>query len=91
MTLTEFLAMPKGMNFQEYEQLLKEKQKLEKQIAKANSVICDEEDSLGVLADEVGSELYNKHFANKQKAESKREKAQIKLNKIIERMSGGQQ
>lgn len=89
MTLTDFLSIPKGMNMATYEQLLKDKQKLEKQIAKANSIIYDEEDSLEILADEVGSERYNRHLADKQKAENKRAKAQSKLDKVIVKLNGG--
>jgi hypothetical protein len=89
MTLTDFLSMPKGMDMITYEQLLKDRKRLEKQIAKANSVIYDEEDSLEILADEVGSERYNKHLESKQKAEDKRIKAQSKLSKVVEKLYGG--
>lgn len=65
MTLEEMLAMPKGMKFEEYESLLKDKQRLERQIRKASDIIFAENDSLEVLADEIGSERYNKHLANK--------------------------
>lgn len=87
MTITEALNIPVGMTFDEYEKLLKEKQKLEKQIAKASNDIDFENDCLEVLADEKGSERYNKHLQNKQKAEIKREKTQAKLKTIIERIS----
>ena len=86
MTIAEALSIPKGMNFEEYEKLLKDKQKLEKQIAKASDTIQSEIDSLEVLSDEVGSERYNKHLQSKQKAEAKREKAQAKLQAIMERI-----
>ena len=86
MTITEALSIPKGMNFEEYEKLLNDKQKLEKQIAKASMEIDFEIDSLEVLSDEVGSERYNKHLQNKQKSEAKREKAQAKLQTIKERI-----
>ena len=86
MTIEEALSIPKGMDFEEYEKLLNDKQKLEKQIAKASMEIDFEIDSLEVLSDEVGSERYNKHLQNKQKVESKREKAQAKLQTIIERI-----
>lgn len=86
MTLAEALSIPKGMNFEEYEKLLKDKQKLQKQIAKASDTIQSEVDSLEVLADEVGSERYNKHLQSKQKAEAKKEKAQAKLQAIMERI-----
>lgn len=87
MTLVEMLAMPKGMNPIEYEKLLKDKQKLERQIRKASNTIFDEEESLDILADEVGSERYNKHLENKQKAEVKREKARAKLEQIENKLS----
>ena len=86
MTIAEALSIPKGMDFEEYEKLLKDKQKLEKQIAKASMDIDFEVDSLEVLSDEVGSERYNKHLQSKQKAEAKREKAQAKLQAIMERI-----
>ena len=86
MTITEALSIPQGMNFEEYEKLLNDKQKLEKQIAKESMEIDFEIDSLEVLSDEVGSERYNKHLQNKQKVEIKREKAQAKLQTIKERI-----
>ena len=84
MTIAEVLSIPKGMDFEEYGKLLNDKQKLEKQIAKASDTIQSEVDSLEVLSDEVGSERYNKHLQSKQKAEAKREKAQVKLQTIME-------
>ena len=84
MTLEEALSIPKGMDFKEYEKLLNDKQKLEKQISKASADIDFEIDSLEVLSDEIGSDRYNKHLQNKQKVEAKREKAQAKLNAIKE-------
>ena len=86
MTIAEMLNIPKGMNFEEYEKLLKDKQKLEKQIAKTSKEIDFEIDSLEVLSDEMGSERYNKHLQSKQKLETKREKAQIILKTIAERI-----
>lgn len=87
MTLEELLAMPVGIDLNEYQNLLKEKKRLEKQITKASNDIYREEDSLEILADEIGSERYNKHLAMKQKAEIKREKAQAKLKLLIEKLS----
>lgn len=84
MTIEEALSIPKGMNFEEYEKLLNDRQKLEKQIAKASDTIQSEVDSLEVLSDEIGSERYNKHLQIKQKAEAKRKKAQAKLQAIME-------
>ena len=82
MTLTELLAMPKGMSLEEYEFLIKKKNRLERQITKASNDIYDAEDSLEVLADEVGSDRYNKCLLKKQKAEAKRDKAQRELNQL---------
>lgn len=86
LTFEEFLAIPKNMSFEEYEKLLDNKRKLEKQITKASNDIYSEEDSLEILADEIGSERYNRHLENKLKAEVKREKAQKKLRLIMERL-----
>lgn len=86
LTLVEFLAMLVGMSFEEYEKLLDSKRRLEKQITKASNDIYTEEDSLEILADEIGSERYNRHLVNKQRAETKRERAQKKLRLIIERL-----
>ena len=87
MTIAEALSIPKGMNFEEYEKLLNDKQKLEKQIVKASKDIDFEVDSLEVLSDEAGSERYNKHLQNKQKLEAKREKLQNKLKEIIKQIN----
>ena len=86
LTFAEFLAIPKDMDFKEYEKLLDDKRKLEKQITRVSAVIDSEEDSLEVLADEIGSERYNRHLQNKQKAEANRERAQKKLKLIKERL-----
>lgn len=86
MTLEEALNIPMGMDFQEYEKLLKDKKRLERQIRKASDDIDTELDSLEVLSDEVGSELYNKHLLKKQYAEAKKEKALSELKVIIERI-----
>ena len=82
MNLSEFMNIPVGMSIKEYESLLEERNKLEKQIRKASNKIYDEEDSLQVLADEVGSDRYNKHLENKQKWETKRDKALNRFNQI---------
>lgn len=82
MTLGEALLIPKGMTFEEYEKLLKDKRRLEKQISKAGEEMYCEIDCLDTLSDEEGSERYNKHLQAKLKAESKMEKALCKLNVI---------
>ena len=87
MTIAEALNIPKGMSFEEYEKLLKNKQKLEKQISNISNDIDFEIDSLEVLVDEKESERYNKHLQNKQKLEAKREKLQNKLKEIIKQIS----
>lgn len=87
MTMTEMLAMPKGMKFEEYEKLLNDKEKFQRQIRKASDTIFDEEESLDILADEVGSDRYDKHLTNKQRAEVKREKARAKLEQIEKKLN----
>lgn len=88
MTIHELLAMPKGMNIGNYEKLLAEKRKLERKIQRESSTIFNEEDSLNVLADEVGSERYNKHLENKRKAEYRRENAKARLELIVQMLNG---
>ena len=46
MTITEFLSVPKGMSIEEYECLIKKKNKLEKQISKASNDIYDAEEKI---------------------------------------------
>lgn len=86
LTFAEFLAIPKGMDFKEYDKLLNDKRKLEKRITKLSEDIDSEEDSLEILTDEIGSERYNRHLESKQKAEVNRERAQKKLKLIKERL-----
>lgn len=86
MTITEMLAMPKGMSVVEYDALLKEKKRLEKRLRKAGSVIDDENASLEVLVDEVESDRYQRHLLNKQKYEKIRDKALEKLRQLEERL-----
>ena len=86
MTLKEALSIPMGMDFIEYEKLLKDREKLEKKIKTLSNKILIEEDSLEVLADEIGSERYNKHLEAKQKAEATRNKTIIRLNEILQKL-----
>ena len=86
MTLEELFAWPKGIMFEEYEKLINEKHKLDRQIRRTSDKIFDEEDSLEVLADEVGSDRYNEHLMKKQKLEAKREKAMIRFKEIEDRL-----
>lgn len=88
MTLAEALAIPKGMKFEEYGKLIEKKNKLQKTLRNLSIKIQDAEDGMDVLKDEVGSDRYNKHLQNKQKAETKREKALAELNAIIETIGG---
>lgn len=62
MTLEQLFAMPVGMELAEYEKLLNEKARLEKKIKKARLDIDFAYDALAVLADEEGSDRYNKHL-----------------------------
>lgn len=71
MTITELMNIPTGMSIQEYEVLLNRKIKLRKQLAKTQEDIYSEEDSLEVLSDEVGTEIYIKHLKKKEQLEQK--------------------
>lgn len=79
MTLEEFLSIPNGMDFEEYDEILKKKKKIEKRLYKVSNLIYDEENSLTVLEDEIGSERYNRHLEKKQKL-------QIKQKKLLEEL-----
>lgn len=79
MTLEEFLNIPDGMDFEEYDEILKKKKKIEKRLYKVSNLIYDEENSLTVLEDEVGSERYNRHLEKKQNL-------QIKQKKLLEEL-----
>ena len=86
MTLTEFLQMPKGLTMPQYEKLLQEKKRLEKQVKKLSLSIYDEVDALDILKDEAGSERHKKHLASLQDYTKKRDKAQNKLAKVLQRL-----
>lgn len=79
MTLEEFLSIPNGMDFEEYDEILKKKKRIEKRLYKVSNLIYDEENSLTVLEDEVGSERYNRHLEKKQNL-------QIKQKKLLEEL-----
>lgn len=74
MTLEKFLIIPYGMDFVEYEEILKKKKRIEKRLYKVSEMIDGEECSLDVLSDEIGSERYSRHFEEKQKLEIKQKK-----------------
>lgn len=75
MTLEELLKMPKGMSIEEYNKLLKKQKRIKNRLTRVSNLIYDEEDSLEVLSDEVGSDLYNRHLEKKQELENE----QVKL------------
>ena len=79
MTLEEFLSIPNGMDFEEYDEILKKKKRIEKRLYKVSNLIYDEENSLTVLEDEVGSERYNRHLEKKQNL-------QIEQKKLLEEL-----
>lgn len=84
MTISEALSIPKSMNFEEYGKILEKKKKIQTSIRNLSIKIEDQECSLEVLSDEIGSERYNRHLQEKQKYESKRLKLQEELT-IIEK------
>jgi hypothetical protein len=86
MTMVEALAIPRGMSYEEYGKLLADKKRLEAKIRRFSSNIFDEEDSLEVLADEVGSERYNSHLVALQMLQGRRERAEAKLQEIEDKL-----
>lgn len=74
MTFEELLKMPKGMSIEEYTKLLKKKKRIENRLTRVSNLIYDEEDSLEVLSDEVGSDCYNRHLEKKQELETEKVK-----------------
>ena len=75
MTFEELLKMPKDMDIEEYNKLLKKQKRIKNRLTRVSNLIYDEEDSLEVLSDEVGSDLYNRHLEKKQELENE----QVKL------------
>ncbi len=71
MTFEEFLSIPNGMDFVEYEEILKKKKRIEKRLYKVSEMIEGEECSLDVLSDEVGSGGTIDILKKKQKLEVK--------------------
>ena len=90
MALSEFLSMPKGMSIEEYENLLQQEKKLSRQISSLSDKILAEDDSLDVLADEVGSERYNKHLQAKRRFEEKRTRLLNSLNEVLSSLGRSQ-
>lgn len=85
MTLTfiELLNMPKGMSIEEYTKLLKKQKRIKNRLGKVINLIYDEEDSLDVLRDEIGSDRYKRHLENKQKLENEKVKLMEKLEATL--------
>ena len=90
MTLEQLLSVPKGMNIVEYQKLLDKETKLCKQIRSVSDKILSEDDSLDVLSDEVGSNLYNKHLDLKVKYEKKRDRLVDQLDDVRRQLKGEQ-
>lgn len=76
MTMEQFLAMPEGMSFQEWWQILDKQEKKEKRIRKLAEEIQECEDALDVLLDEEGSDRWIKWQEKLEKARAKLENLQ---------------
>lgn len=74
MTFEELLNMPKGMSIEEYTKLLKKQKRIKNRLGKVSNLIYDEEDSLDILSDEIGSDRYNRHLKKKQELENEKVK-----------------
>ncbi len=60
MTLEELFAMPVGMSLEEYQEHLKQEKKKSKTLYRLSVQIQECTDALEVLADEEGSDRWNK-------------------------------
>ena len=74
--------MPKGLTMPQYEKLLQEKKRLEKQVKKYSGLVDFEADALDILKDEDGSERHKKHLKQMQNYTTEREKALKRLADI---------
>ena len=75
MTFEELLKMPKGMDIEEYNKILKKLKRIKNRLTRVSNLIYEENDSLDVLIDEIGSDRYNRHLEKKQELENE----QVKL------------
>jgi len=76
MTLAEALAIPVGMDYEEYGKLLRKRKRLAGRIRNLNNAIQDAEDALDVLDDERGSERWQKWVLRKAQFEQDLEAAE---------------
>ena len=83
MTFEEMLKMPKGMDIEEYNKLLKKQKRIKNRLTKVSNLIYEEEDSLEVLSDEIGSDRYNRHLEKKQELENEQVKLLEKLKATL--------
>ena len=83
MTLEEMLKMPKGMDIEEYNKLLKKQKSIKKRLTKVSNLIYEENDSLDVLIDEIGSNRYNRHLEKLQELENEQAKLLEQLKATI--------
>lgn len=75
MTVEEMLKIPKGMDIEEFNKLLKKQKRIRNRLTKVSNLIDDEIDSLEALSDEIGSDRYNRHLEKLQELENE----QVKL------------
>ena len=75
--------MPKGMDIEEYNKLLKKQKRIKNRLKKVSNLIYEENDSLDVLIDEIGSDRYNRHLEKKQELENEQAKLLEQLKATI--------
>ncbi len=73
MTLEEFMAIPKGMTIEDWDKELKRQKRLDSQFRRISDRICECEDALEVLADEKGSDRWNRWNTEREQLLTKRE------------------
>ena len=88
LTMSEILECPSGMHIEEYAELLNWKRKTDKRICKLSEDIDFEEDALEVLADEKGSERFNRHIERLKELRAKRDTACEEYEAIKAKLDG---
>jgi hypothetical protein len=83
MKFEELLKMPKSMDIEEFNKLLKKQKRIKNRLTKVSNLIYDEIDSLEVLSDEIGSDRYNRHLEKLQELENEQVKLLEKLKATL--------
>lgn len=83
-TLSEFLAIPSGMSIEEWDKELKRQKRVDNKIRRISDRIFECDDALEVLADEKGSDRWNRWNTEREQLINQREQL-IKKDENIRR------